>query len=82
MHLSYWEQAAFLGDPHTVVVGGGITGLNAALQTRRRDPNRDVLLIERGAFPAAEVPRALRQAAIGGVQGSSLQALLRDPTRV
>ncbi len=57
MHLSYWEQAAFLGDPHTVVVGGGITGLNAALQTRRRDPNRDVLLIERGAFPAGASTR-------------------------
>ena len=57
MHLSYWEQAAFLGEPHTVVVGGGITGLNAALHTRRLHPTREVLLIERGAFPAGASTR-------------------------
>lgn len=40
-----------------MVVGGGITGLNAALHTRRLHPTREVLLIERGAFPAGASTR-------------------------
>jgi glycine/D-amino acid oxidase-like deaminating enzyme len=39
-----------VGDTDTdlVIVGGGFTGLWAALEAKRRDPDRDVLLVEAG----------------------------------
>lgn len=50
--LSYWERSVFFDDFHTVVLGSGIVGLNAALHLRKLDPHRKVLLIERGTIPS------------------------------
>jgi len=49
-------RPALTGSGHRadlVVVGGGFTGLWAALQAKEDDPSRDVVLLERGRFGIA-----------------------------
>lgn len=47
---SYWEQTVQLKDPDVCIVGGGLTGLQTALELKQRSPDLDVLLLERSAF--------------------------------
>ncbi len=49
--LSYWESTTFLRPADVVVIGAGLTGLQAALAIKRREPQRDVLVVERGPIP-------------------------------
>lgn len=48
------ESPSLLGEDRCdlLIVGGGFTGLWAALQAKERDPGRDVLLIDRGRSPS------------------------------
>ena len=62
-------RAALTGAGHTadlVVVGGGFTGLWAAIQAKEDDPSRDVVVLERGRFGVAASGRN------GGFVSSSL----------
>ena len=62
-------RAALTGSGHRadlVVVGGGFTGLWAAIQAKEDDPSRDVVVLERGRFGIAASGRN------GGFVASSL----------
>lgn len=48
--LSFWEETALL-PTDVIVVGGGITGLSAALSIKEHDPHLKVKVLERGIFP-------------------------------
>ena len=44
--LSYWEKCALSEAWDFVIVGAGVTGLNAALEIKRRNPRTKVLVLE------------------------------------
>lgn len=48
--LSYWEKKHFLKSD-LIVVGAGFVGLSTAIHYKRAFPEREVLVLERGAFP-------------------------------
>ena len=48
--ISFWEQDTFLDKIDVLIVGGGIVGLNAALQLRAASPNLNITLVERGSI--------------------------------
>ncbi|MTB51475.1 FAD-binding oxidoreductase [Lewinella sp. W8] len=48
---SYWEQTSFLRPADVIIVGAGLTGLQAALELKRREPDCDVLVVERSSLP-------------------------------
>lgn len=48
--LSFWEQTNFL-KYDLIVIGGGIVGLSAAIQYKKKQPKASVLVLERGLFP-------------------------------
>jgi gamma-glutamylputrescine oxidase len=48
--LSYWEQSTFL-QADIIVIGAGIVGLSAALNLKRLNPTKKILVLERGVLP-------------------------------
>ncbi|TXG37257.1 NAD(P)/FAD-dependent oxidoreductase [Seonamhaeicola maritimus] len=51
MNLSYWEIKSWLTNIDFTIVGGGIVGLNCALQLKERFPKSNILVLEKGIFP-------------------------------
>ncbi len=51
MELSYWEYKSWFSDIDFTVVGSGIVGLSCALELRKRHPNTNILIIEKGILP-------------------------------
>lgn len=51
MNLSYWEYKTWLSNIDFTVVGGGIVGLNCALQLRNRYPKANIVVLEKGVLP-------------------------------
>jgi glycine/D-amino acid oxidase-like deaminating enzyme len=49
--ISFWERESFISSDF-IVVGGGITGLSAALSLREKHPKSKITLLERGIFPS------------------------------
>jgi glycine/D-amino acid oxidase-like deaminating enzyme len=72
MQLSYWEHDAML-DADFVVIGGGIIGLQTAIELRERRPSDRVVLLERGLLPAGASSRNAGFACFG-----SLTEILHD----
>ena len=72
MQPSFWEQDAML-DADFIVVGGGLVGLQAALELRQRRPHARIRVLERGALPAGASSRNAGFACFG-----SLTELLLD----
>jgi glycine/D-amino acid oxidase-like deaminating enzyme len=52
MNWSYWEIKSLFTGVDAVVIGGGIVGLNAALQIKRKHQKWRVLVLERDMFSA------------------------------
>lgn len=52
MRFSYWEHAVFFQNIQDLVIGGGIVGLTTAIELKRSNPLREVVVIERDAFSA------------------------------
>lgn len=52
MRFSYWEHAVFFQNIQDLVIGGGIVGLTTAIELKRSNPQREVVVIERDAFSA------------------------------
>ena len=48
--FSHWEHSGFLTDIDTLIIGGGIVGLNAAIQRKKLAPNERVVVFEKAAF--------------------------------
>lgn len=72
MHISYWEQDAML-DADVIVIGGGLIGLQTALELRARRPRARIVVLERGLLPAGASSRNAGFACFG-----SLTEILRD----
>lgn len=64
--LSYWEKQHLIHYDH-IVVGGGIVGLNLAIELRERFPQRSVLVLERGLLPYGASTRNAGFACMGSV---------------
>ncbi len=47
-----------------VILGGGLAGLTLALQLKRRDPDIDVLVVERRAQPAPEAAHKVGESSV------------------
>lgn len=63
---SYWEQTTFLRPADVLIVGAGLTGLQAALHLKRSDPQREVLVVERAPVPRGASTRNAGFACFGG----------------
>lgn len=64
---SIWEEETFLRPAEVTVVGGGIVGINAAIAIKERQPDKDVLLIDRNTFPLGASTRNAGFACFGSV---------------
>lgn len=51
MNFSYWETKTWFSDIDFCIIGSGITGLNCALNLKKRFPKSKVIILERGLLP-------------------------------
>ncbi len=51
MNFSYWEYDSWISNVDFTIAGSGITGLNCALNLKKRFPNANILILERGLLP-------------------------------
>ncbi len=72
MQLSFWEHDAML-DADCIVIGGGIIGLQTALEWRECRPQDRIMVLERGLLPAGASSRNAGFACFG-----SLTEILSD----
>ena len=54
--LSFWEKESFL-EYDLIVIGGGIVGLSTACSWKEKFPQKSVLVLESGIFPAGASTR-------------------------
>ncbi|NQX92510.1 MAG: FAD-binding oxidoreductase [Flavobacteriales bacterium] len=50
MEFSYWEKEFLLPHSDIIIVGAGIVGLTTAIYTSQKFPNKNVRILEKGAF--------------------------------
>ena len=50
-NLSFWESTTFFKDIDYLIVGSGIVGLSAAIELKKKQPSKKVIVLERGALP-------------------------------
>ncbi len=74
--ISFWEKLSFV-KADFIVVGGGITGLSAAISLRERHPGKEIILLERGIFPSGASTKNAGFACFG-----SLTEILADLKRI
>lgn len=80
--LSYWEQTSLLHYDF-IVVGSGITGIQAALHLRKRKPKCSVAILERGILSTGASTRNAGFACFGSVAElyDDLQVMNEDEVR-
>ena len=66
MHTSFWEHDAML-HADFIVIGGGIIGLQTAIELREREPTASVVLLERGLLPSGASSRNAGFACFGSL---------------
>ncbi len=49
--FSFWEKNLYETPYDFTIIGGGFTGLSAAIHLKKQHPNKRVLLLERGVVP-------------------------------
>lgn len=76
-NLSYWEREIFFNHIDVAVIGSGIVGLSAAIHLKSRQPDLNVVILERGTLPAGASTRNAGFACFG-----SMTELLDDLTRM
>ena len=64
--FSYWEKESFLRYHH-IVIGAGITGLSTAIELKDRNPEKSVLVLERGFFTTGASSKNAGFACMGSV---------------
>lgn len=62
--LSYWEKQSFL-HYDCIIIGGGITGLSAAISLKEKRPGISILVMERGILPTGASTKNAGFACIG-----------------
>ncbi len=67
MDWSYWERAAFLYPCDVLIVGGGITGLSAAISLLDMAPQLKVTVLDRGFLPIGASTRNAGFACFGSM---------------
>jgi gamma-glutamylputrescine oxidase len=79
MQLSFWEHDVML-DADFIVVGGGIIGLQTALELRDQRPQDRIVVLERGLLPSGASSRNAGFACFGSLTEilSDLDALGED----
>ncbi len=70
--LSYWEKESFINYDF-IVIGGGIVGISTAISLKEKEPNANILILERGTFPSGASTKNAGFACFG-----SLTELLED----
>ena len=70
--LSYWETDSFI-DYDVIIVGAGITGLSSAISLLEKQPNLNVLVLDKSIFPSGASTKNAGFACFG-----SLTELLSD----
>ena len=73
--LSLWERESFFPPLDALVIGGGIVGLSAAIHLKKRRPDWDISVADRGVLPYGASTRNAGFACFGSV--SELLADLR-----
>lgn len=76
MEWSYWEQDIQWDSADIIVIGGGIVGLNAALEAKRLQAESRVMVLDRGMYPIGASTRNAGFACFGSV--SELQEDVQD----
>ena len=51
MNLSYWEKKEWFEDRDVIIIGSGIVGLSTAIHILQSQPERNVLILEKGMLP-------------------------------
>jgi len=67
MNLSYWEKTTFLSNIDVIIIGGGIVGLNAAIQLKTIQKGLKVVVIEKGFLPFGASTRNAGFACFGSI---------------
>lgn len=52
MRFSYWEASSFLNNIDDLIIGGGIVGISTALELKKNNPERNIVVVERDPFSA------------------------------
>lgn len=64
---SYWESQTFLATYDIAIIGSGIVGLNAAISLKQRNPQLNVVVLERGFYPIGASTRNAGFACFGSI---------------
>ncbi len=66
-NTSLWEHDSFLKTSDVTILGGGIVGINAAINIKEMHPYLDVVVIDRNSFPLGASTRNAGFACFGSV---------------
>ena len=64
--LSFWEKEQLLHAQY-IIAGSGITGLSTAISIKEKQPNADVIVLERGLLPTGASTKNAGFACIGSL---------------
>ncbi len=65
--LSYWERETFFNAIDVAIIGSGIVGLNAAITLKEKQPNWNIVILERGVLPIGASTRNAGFACFGSL---------------
>ncbi|PKD43046.1 NAD(P)/FAD-dependent oxidoreductase [Rhodohalobacter barkolensis] len=65
--FSFWEREEWLKSPDLLVVGAGIVGASAALFYKEKNPDHDVIVVDKGFAPEGASTRNAGFACVGSV---------------
>lgn len=64
-NLSFWEKESYLNKVDFLIIGSGIVGLSTAIHLKQQQPNKKVLILERGYLPTGASTKNAGFACIG-----------------
>lgn len=64
---SFWEKDAWLNTTDLIIVGGGIMGASTALFYKQKNPDHEVILVDRGVTPIGASTRNAGFTCIGSM---------------
>jgi gamma-glutamylputrescine oxidase len=79
MSWSFWEKDFFHQPVDLLVIGAGIVGLNAALAYKKKHPDHNVLVMDRGVWPSGATTRNAGFACFG--TAGEISADLKNQSR-